>query len=216
MSASVKLDSMKAPSKNKEESRRFGLRLRQMRQAHGWKLGDLSDRSNIALSTLSKIENGALILSYDRMIRLAQAFGLSLSEFLSDVHEPKASRLGLGHGRFSLTRSHDSRRIETENYLYEHMCTTLRTKGMTPVRATVKARTLEQFGPLSRHEGEEFMYVLSGQVIVHTEYYSPETLGPGDGLYIDSGMGHAFLSASEDLATILFVNVFVTPQTDAP
>lgn len=194
----------------KEQSRKLGLRLRRMRQMKGWKLSDLAQRSGIAVSTLSKIENGALALTYDRLIQVATAFDLSLSEFISDVHEAEGPRPVTPLGRFSLATTGSGQRIETDAYVYEYLCTKLRSKVMTPARALVKARTLEEFGPLSRHEGEEFVLVLSGRVTVHTELYNPETLEVGEGVYIDSGMGHAFLRASDEDSWILFVNAFGT------
>ena len=59
----------------------------------------------------------------------------------------------------------------------------------------VKARSLAEFGDLVRHDGQEFLYVLSGRVIVHTEFYGPMTLQEGQAMYIDSTMGHAYLVA---------------------
>lgn len=66
---------------------------------------------------------------------------------------------------------------------------------MVPVLTKIRARTLEQFGDLVRHSGEELIYVLAGRVVVHTEFYDPVTLEPGQAIYIDSDMGHAYLAA---------------------
>lgn len=44
---------------------------------------------------------------------------------------------------------------------------------------------------------EEFIYVLSGKVVVHTEFYDPVTLDQGQAIYIDSNMGHAYLAATD-------------------
>jgi uncharacterized cupin superfamily protein len=48
-------------------------------------------------------------------------------------------------------------------------------------------------GDLVRHTGDEFLYVLSGKIVAHTEFYDPVTLGPGHciSMYIDTSMGHA-------------------------
>ena len=42
--------------------------------------------------------------------------------------------------------------------------------------------------------------VTSGSVAVHTEFYAPEILNEGDGIYLDSTMGHAYLNAGEQPA----------------
>jgi hypothetical protein len=73
------------------------------------------------------------------------------------------------------------------------MCPDLSKKKMIPVFGRVRARTLEEFGELLRHAGEEFIFVLTGRVEVITEFYEPVTLEPGQCVYIDSGMGHAYL-----------------------
>ena len=57
------------------------------------------------------------------------------------------------------------------------------------------AKSLEEFGELLRHAGEEFIFVTSGRVQVITEFYEPVTLETHQCIYIDSGMGHAYLLA---------------------
>ena len=65
----------------------------------------------------------------------------------------------------------------------------------------MQARTLEEFkaefGDLIRHPGEEFAYVLMGEVAFHSELYAPVVLKAGDSIYFDSEMGHAYLKAAE-------------------
>jgi len=77
----------------------------------------------------------------------------------------------------------------------------------------IRARSAEQFGDLVRHSGEEFLYVLSGKVVVQTEFYDPVTLGPGEVLYIDSNMGHAYLAA-EDCEEAEVLAVMSSPEEE--
>ena len=50
------------------------------------------------------------------------------------------------------------------------------------------------------------IYVLKGSIVVHTEFYDPVTLDTGQSIYIDSSMGHAYLTAQEcDEAQVLGV-----------
>ena len=71
---------------------------------------------------------------------------------------------------------------------------------MVPILADISARTLEAFGPLIRHAGEEYFLVIEGRVAVHTEFYGTETLERGDAIYLDSTMGHAYLNAGPGTA----------------
>jgi transcriptional regulator with XRE-family HTH domain len=154
----------------------------------------MSAKSGIPVSTLSKIEHDRLTLTYDKLQSLARRLGLRMSELFVETDEeqvqPVTARRSLGDiGR--------SVRVETPNYDYYYLCTELRRKRMIPVITKIRARSAEQFGDLVRHSGEEFLYVLSGKVEVQTEFYDPVTLEPGQALYIDSSMGHAYLAAQD-------------------
>jgi transcriptional regulator with XRE-family HTH domain len=183
----------------------LGTRVRALRKARGWKLSDLAERSGVATSTLSKVENGSLSLNYDRLLDVAHAFELSIGEFMAGPGEVAASeRAPLG--RLSIARAGEGVLAEAPAYVYRYLCTNLRRRAMTPIVAEARARTLEEFGPLLRHEGEEIVYVLTGRVELHTELYAPEMLEAGDCAYLDSAMGHAFLNAGRGEARVLFVS----------
>jgi hypothetical protein len=66
---------------------------------------------------------------------------------------------------------------------------------MIPVLTRIAAKSLDEFGDLVRHSGEEYIHVLEGSIVVHTEFYDPVTLKTGEGIYIDSNMGHAYVAA---------------------
>jgi transcriptional regulator with XRE-family HTH domain len=182
----------------------LGARIRKLRRDRGWNLAELSRRSDIALSTLSKVENGLLSLAYDRLQQVAAAFDLSLSEFIAP---PSTEDIRvLPSARIAWAKKGSGTLVDTPNYIYNYLCENLRLKAMVPIVSQCHARTLEEFGPLLKHNAEEFVFVLKGQIAVHTEYYGPENLGVGEGVYLDSRMGHAFLNAGEGDAWILSVN----------
>jgi transcriptional regulator with XRE-family HTH domain len=182
----------------------LGARIRELRRERGWNLSELSGRSDIALSTLSKVENGLLSLTYDRLQQVALAFGLSLSEFLAPPSTDEARMLP--SARISWAKKGSGAKAQTANYLYNYLCENLRLKAMVPIVSQCHARSIEEFGPLLKHDAEEFVLVLKGNVGVYTQYYSPEVLEEGEGVYLDSRMGHAFINAGEGEAWILSVN----------
>jgi mannose-6-phosphate isomerase-like protein (cupin superfamily) len=97
-------------------------------------------------------------------------------------------------------------RVETPNYDYYYLCPELRKKRMIPVLTRIRAHSVQEFGELVHHSGEEYVYVLEGAIEVHTEFYDPVVLGVGESLYIDSSMGHAYLTARDcDEAVLLAV-----------
>lgn len=183
----------------------LGPRVRLLRRDRGWKLSDLSERSGIALSTLSKVENGILSLTYDRLQLVAQAFDMTMSEFLSPA--PSDQTRSAPSARISWARTGSGTIADTPNYLYNYLCEDLRVKAMVPILSQCRARTMEDFGSLLEHDAEEFIFVVKGRVEVHTAYYGPQILEMGESVYLDSRMGHAYLDASEDGETwILSVN----------
>ena len=70
----------------------------------------------------------------------------------------------------------------------------------------VKSHSLEQFGPLHSHPGEEFLYVLSGSMELLLEGEAPILLKAGDSAQFDSAIGHAYISRSRADARILMSN----------
>lgn len=164
---------------------------------------EMSAKVGIPASTLSKIENDRLTLTYDKLLQLSERLDISIAElFSSDESEtPKTAS-----ARRSIGRLADSIRVETDNYDYNYLCTDLQQKMMTPILVTIRAKSVEEFGEFLRHPGEEFIYVVKGSVDVHTDVYKPVTLGEGEAIYLDSSMGHAYVTtAGHDDALVLGV-----------
>ncbi len=169
----------------------IGSLLRSLRARNGWTLKQMSEHSGIPLSTLSKVEHDRLTLTYDKLQLLSQRLNMSMSELFADpgdAPEPAVT------ARRSIGRMEDAVRINTPNYDYYYLCPELRRKRMIPVLARVRAKSLEEFGELVRHAGEEYTHVLEGRVAVHTEFYDPIVLTVGQSVYIDSNMGHAYIA----------------------
>jgi mannose-6-phosphate isomerase-like protein (cupin superfamily) len=76
---------------------------------------------------------------------------------------------------------------------------------MVPIIVDVQARSVEELGGLVRHSGEEYLYVLKGNMELHSDLYAPLPLGPGDSIYFDSGMAHAYVRTSEEPCKVLAV-----------
>jgi len=169
----------------------LGQILRDLRSHRGWTLKEMSERCGIPVSTLSKVEHDRLTLTYDKLLQLSQRLQIRMSELFAETDIA-------GEGvtaRRSLGRIDDSVRVTTPNYDYYYLCTELRRKRMIPVLTRIRAKSLGEFGDLVRHSGEEYVHVLEGRIVVHTEFYDPVTLEHGEGIYIDSNMGHAYVAA---------------------
>ncbi len=192
----------------RKHGKMMGQRIKALRKSRKWSLATLSEKSGIPLSTLSKVEHDLLTLNYDRIQQVSEAFGVSFSEFLSP-ETPQESARAVPTGRISWAHHGSGLLVETQKYNYHYLCSDLRAKAMIPIRCQCKAHTLEEFGELLRHDAEEFVLVVEGRVEIHTEFYEPRVLEVGEGAYIDSRMGHAYLNAGEDEAWIVSVNLNV-------
>jgi transcriptional regulator with XRE-family HTH domain len=170
----------------------LGALMRGVRNREGWTLKQMSEKSGIPVSTLSKVEHDRLTLTYEKLYQVAHRLGMRMSELFA---EPKDDEPAAITARRSLGDIDQAVRVETPNYDYYYLCTELRRKRMIPVITKIRADSVEQFGDLSHHVGEEFVYVLKGKVVVATEFYDPVILSEGQSIYIDSSMGHAYLTA---------------------
>ena len=174
------------------QNRTIGSFLRALRGRNQWTLKELSERCGIPLSTLSKVEHDRLTLTYDKLLQISQRLNIRMSELFAehdDTPEPSVT------ARRSLGRIEDAVQVTTPNYDYFYLCPELRHKRMIPVYTRIRAKSLAEFGELVSHPGEEYIYVLEGSIIVHTEFYDPVELATGGSIYIDSNMGHAYVVA---------------------
>lgn len=169
----------------------LGRALRELRARHGWTLKEMSQKTGVPLSTLSKVEHARLSLSYDRLLQLCARLGLSPAEFFSPVEGPEPRPLTARRSIGRLDQAIRRESARAESYV---MCPEFRRKRMAPVVTRVRARSVEAFGEPLRHAGEAYVYVLEGPVEVHTEFYDPVTLQTGESIYFDGAMGHAYVS----------------------
>lgn len=182
------------------KAEQFAATVRALRQRTHTTLHQLAERSGLAPSTLSKIENGQLSPTYETLLRLADGLQVDIAELFSGESSAPTPK-----GRRSVTRRGDGRLHATKQYQYEMYCADLFRKQFTPLITKITARSIDEFPALLRHEGEEFMYVVAGEVELHTELYEPTRLRQGDGCYFDSSMGHACISVSKSDAIVLWI-----------
>jgi transcriptional regulator with XRE-family HTH domain len=176
----------------------IGERIKSLRKERDWTLQDLCQRSGVSVSTLSKIENGQVATSFDTLLKVSQGLESSFDAILS-------KGFARGDGRLIVTRSGEALNFSNEMYEYAVHSAELRQKRMIPLIMEIKARTLEQITSWSSHEGEEFIYVVKGKILLYTEYYEPRSLSAGESAYIDSKMQHGFLSKGKARAIILSI-----------
>ncbi len=170
----------------------LGSLVRGIRARNGWTLKEMSAKAGIPVSTLSKVEHDRLTLTYDKLQQLSRRLDIRMSELFDEGGEDNLPQVT---GRRSIGTMDRAVRVVTPNYDYNYLCTDLRHKRMIPIITRIRSHSATEFGDLVRHQGEEFIYVIEGKIEVHSEFYDAVVLGVGEGIYLDSSMGHAYVVA---------------------
>ena len=181
----------------------LGQRVRELRKERGWTLEQAAGQAGLARSTLSKIENGQMSPTYEALKKLAEGLAISIPQLFTPPSRAQVT------GRMAVTKQGEGQAHATTTYEHVLLAEGLTRKQMLPYRARIRARRLDEFGGWVRHDGEEFLYVLTGIVRLYTEFYEPVDLRRGDSAYYDATMGHNVISLSEEDATILWVTSLV-------
>lgn len=177
----------------------IGRQLKAIRTANKLTLEEASKRTGLARSTLSKIENEQISPTFTVMQKLAHGLNIELPQLFTKPNNVRAT------GRRDITKTAQGRTHLTSTYEHELLATELSNKKMMPYKSRVHARSFDDFGEWVRHQGEEFLLVLEGEIQLLTEFYEPASLKTGDSVYYDATMGHLVISTSETDALILWV-----------
>ncbi|RZL88876.1 MAG: XRE family transcriptional regulator [Variovorax sp.] len=189
-----------AESPNTLDRETFGKRLRTARKQFGWTLQQLAELSGVSITTISRAERGQLALGYENFAALGHALQMDMGSMFSGA--------GVKARPFAgpvVTRAGEGVTYRGLAFSYEFLGTTAVGKQMSPVLGTVHARTIEGPEDFARHPGEEFVYVLTGEIDVHFDDGEVVHLNRGDSLYFDSRIGHAYVSVSRQLAKVIGV-----------
>ncbi len=181
------------------EPLKLGERIKEIRTNLGLTLEEASQKTGLARSTLSKIENEQISPTFQAMQKLAVGLQIDMPQLFEPPKKINAT------GRRDITRVNAGKPHPTATYEHELLATQLSNKKMMPFKTTVHARNFSEYSDWVRHDGEEFLLVLSGEIILYTEFYEPVKMEEGDSVYYDATMGHMLVSASEEDAVILWV-----------
>jgi mannose-6-phosphate isomerase-like protein (cupin superfamily) len=143
--------------------------------------------------------------TFDVLLKLASGLETDIADLFRQPMRPEVT------GRRSITRAGTGPVFASPSYDYEMLSSDLAHKKLLPLHTRIRARRLSEFHGLRGHEGEEFIFVISGRLVLHTEFYAPTELGPGDSAYFDSTMPHALTALSEDDPMIIWVATEAAP-----
>ena len=175
-------------------------RLRALRRQHGLSLEQLAQRTGLTKSYLSKLERAVSAPSISTVVKLAQAYGMGVSQLIGEGELDQDESV-------CVVRRHDRMPLPSvaghSTYRYESMAGRRRFRLMDPF-IIYPPHDHQQPAPTFPHGGEEFLFVIQGQVQVTIAEHSM-TLEVGDSVYFDSELPHSVLSLGDSQAQVLAV-----------
>jgi len=168
------------------EDIRVGEKIKSIREDKAMTLEDAARRAGLSSSVLSQIENHMVSPPLGTLIKLAKVLEVPVGFFFAE--EPEEP--------FCLVRANErkvvSRFASTEGvsygYSYESLGYAKKNRNMEPFIVTLTPAEVSQIDP-NCHSGEEFIFVLEGEVEVRLGDHT-DVLQPGDSIYYDANIPH--------------------------
>ncbi len=177
----------------KSQLQSFGARLRQLRLQKGWTLEELACRSALSRAFLSRLESGDRQASIAAALTLTKVFDVSLAS-LFESH--------LGAEPCVIVRAGDAAEQEVNGLKYTPLSRAGRFFNLQPIR--VKVPRTRKGDEHYRHEGEEWIYLLSGLLTLSLAGKTYD-LSPGDAAHFDSRQPHRLIARGLQDAEVLLV-----------
>jgi transcriptional regulator with XRE-family HTH domain len=170
----------------------LGERLRALRAAKGWTLDELAERSGLSKPFLSRLESGSRLPSIAAVLTLARVYGVPMGT-LFDSHQEDESCLVI-HAHNTIVRRGNG--IE---YLPLSGASRF---NLQPMRALISP--LRPGAERYQHEGEEWLYVISGRLELQVGEREYE-LDTGDAAHFDSRQPHRLDALDGKAAEVILV-----------
>jgi transcriptional regulator with XRE-family HTH domain len=180
----------------------IGDKVRLVRENRKLGVDQLADRAELRTELVARIESGDLIPSLGPLMRIARALGVRLGTFLDDQENVGPVVVRAGEKRKVMHVSDKSRPGRSDLDFFA-LAANKAGRHMEPFLIDIYPSSAEEAKP-SAHEGEEFIFVFSGEVEVR---YGTDTyrLSQGDSIYYDSIVAHHVHCIGDRPAQILAV-----------
>jgi transcriptional regulator with XRE-family HTH domain len=174
-------------------------RIRRVREMRGLTIKDLSSRTGIDIDTLKQTESGEMIPALGQLVRLGRALDMKMGYFISPGID-KLMTVVRKDERRPVSRYGETKSMQY-GYFYESLASEKADRLMEPFIVTLMPTDKEEF---STHAGQEFLYVLEGEMKVQVGD-RVEFLKPGDAVYYDSNQPHLVRCVGTNVTKILAV-----------
>jgi quercetin dioxygenase-like cupin family protein len=180
----------------------IGEKIKLLRQKAGVLPEDLAPILDLPGAILAKIENGVIEPTVATLLKCSQYFDVSMESFFSDDPLDKPLQIVRAEEHDQVERKRASGDTPA-SYRYHALAPNLKAKNMQPFFITLDPATKEDLPTLS-HEGEEFIYVLEGNIDFHADK-EVLNLRPGDSIYFHSEIPHALYGKGAGKSTAVVV-----------
>ena len=177
----------------------LGDRIRRVREMRGLTIKDLSSRTGIDTDTLERTESSEMIPALGQLVRLGRALDMKMGYFISPGID-KLMTVVRKDERPPISRYGETKSMQY-GYFYESLAPEKADRLMEPFIVTLVPTDTEEF---SIHDGQEFLYVLEGEMKVQVGD-RVDFLKPGDAVYYDSNQPHLVRCVGTKVTKILAV-----------
>ena len=185
-----------------EKNEEFASKMKSIRERQNMTIEELAEASGVKLEVLQAMENGEVIPSLTPLTKMARALGVRLGTFLDDTPQigPVVTRGGTTDNALYFSGREDV--TNATNLEYHSLGAGKIDRNIDPFIIEIEYEEGEK--ELSSHEGEEFIYVLEGEIEV---IYGKDTfiIGEGDTIFYDSVVPHHLHATGEKNSKILAV-----------
>jgi transcriptional regulator with XRE-family HTH domain len=183
------------------EEIRVGEKIKALRESKGLSLKEVADLTGFSTALLSQMENQLVSPSLGAMIKLANALGVKVGDFLGET-QGEPFTIVRKDERKSISRFASKEGVKY-GYSYESLGYEKKNRHMEPFIVTLEPATVKT-SKTSVHEGEEFIFVLEGEMEVILGNHT-DVLYPGDSIYYDSTIPHRVQCHQDKVTKILAV-----------
>jgi quercetin dioxygenase-like cupin family protein len=176
----------------KLDEKSFGAKMKQLRLARKISFEQLAGKTGFSQRYLKAIEEGIAAPPVSALIQIAKALSVDSGSFLS-AEDQEASKI----------RRRETFFKRTQAYSYKTLTPDAEQKHMKAFLVTIDPKQDHKMVDY-RHEGEEFLYVIKGQVEVRVGE-DQNLLKKGETLHFDSGVTHKLRNLSDEEAKLLVV-----------
>ena len=170
----------------------LGARIKRMRRDSGVSLKTVANETGLSEDFLKEVEAGKVMPPVGALLKISRALGVDSSLLFKDEETEEDER-----------RREESYRKRTDAYSYRTLTPYAKNTRLKAFSVRIDPKS-EHKGVEYQHEGEEFVYVIQGEIEVLVGE-NVNRLSSGESLHFNSGVTHKLSNLGEETAELLVV-----------